>query len=328
MIRIGLIGAGSIAMKHAEAVRKNRKATLSAVYSTNKLFAKNLNVKTYTSFSDFLDAVDAVIIANRNNEHVDYALKSILAGKHVLIEKPLAASLEDAERLLKIKKNVVVRVVSQHRLDDSILKAKKLVTEGKIGKPIMASVSLKWHRDQAYYDSSGGWRKSKKIAGGGVLIQQAVHFIDILQWILGDVDSVQSKIATLNHTINVEDTALAILNFKNGALGVVEATTNAIKPLPDKIEIHGTKGSLIISGRKIIKYNFSQNPLKCLISSKLMSLRRSRYGTLEKQFKLFINEIHGKEKNNPISSFYEGFNVMKTIDALYRSAKEDKEIKL
>jgi predicted dehydrogenase len=169
------------------------------------------------------------------------------AGKHVMVEKPMEIRLEAIDEMLRVQReaNVKLAVISQHRFDPASLQVHELVEQKAFGRLVLGNVLVPWWRSQAYYNS-GSWRGTWALDGGGVLMNQAIHSIDLLQWLMGPVKSIYASTDTLVHRMETEDVAVAVLRFTNGALGTIAATTGAYPGVTTRIEIFGDKGSVII----------------------------------------------------------------------------------
>lgn len=303
MAKVGfaLVGTGNIAREHAKAINSIEEAELVAVYSSSYERAKEFCSKYGGSpFSDYnkllrLDSVCVVDIANMNYLHADYGIIAAEAGKHVIVEKPIDISMEKAKGLVKAceEGGVKLTVISQYRYDKNLIKLKRMIEDGKLGKIVMCNVSIRKHRDQRYYASSGGWRMDKKRAGGGIVIMHAIHYIDILVWLFGDIVELRGETGTVFRKINIEDTAVAFFRFKNGILGTLAATSCLRCNMPDKLEIYGTKGSVILENGRIYNWSFSKSRGLNILSSVTHFLLPSTRGTIKKQMQVFINSING-----------------------------------
>jgi predicted dehydrogenase len=208
--------------------------------------------KVYASDAELLaDAdVDVVCLCTPSGMHADGAVAALRAGKHVIVEKPMEVSLAACDRMIAAvdETGKKLTVISQHRFDAASQLAKKKLADGELGKVILATADVKWWRTQAYYDS-GDWRGTWAMDGGGALMNQGVHTVDLLQWLAGDVRSVNAQIRTSAHErIEVEDIAVATLAFANGAVGTFVASTAAYPALPVKVDIFGTNGGMSIEG--------------------------------------------------------------------------------
>jgi UDP-N-acetyl-2-amino-2-deoxyglucuronate dehydrogenase len=259
-IRFGVVGCGAIGPTHAAAIRQIDDAELVAVADVLPERAKSMAEKFVVSkvYNDqqklFTDKnVDVVCLCTPSGLHGDGAVAALKAGKHVIVEKPMEISHKACQRMIAAERESgkILTVISQHRFDSASMLVKELIDAGKLGKIILATAEVKWWRTQQYYDS-GEWRGTWAMDGGGALMNQAVHTVDLLQWLVGPVASVYAKTATAAHEkIEVEDIAVAALTFNNGALGTFVATTAAFDGLPVRIDIFGTQGSAIIEGDRL-----------------------------------------------------------------------------
>ncbi len=336
MIKFALIGTGHIAHVHAKAIKRIKGAELIAVKGSDnqrtKDFAGKYNIKDYLDYDELLKNKDinAVDIVTLNNLHADLGIKAAQAGKHVLVEKPIDISLEKAENLIRTcqKNKVKLGVISQKRFDKSILWLKKEINSGTFGNLILGNASVKWNRTRKYFDSSQQWRKKNEISGGGVLILQAIHYIDLLLWLFGGAESVYGKIDTKLHDIEGEDIGLGIIKFKSGALATISATTTVVKNLPDILEVHGDKGSAVLTAGKYRNYVSILN-LKNRIKKfkvKFYNYFVFRKGTIKDQIKNFVYSI--QEEKEPLVTGIDGKNALELVLAIYKSSKTGKEIKL
>jgi predicted dehydrogenase len=254
----GIIGCGVIAPTHAAAVAGLPNAHLVAVTDVipekAKAFAAEHNV-AWEPNPDALLAradIDVVSVCVPSGHHADIGIRAARAGKHLVMEKPLEITVAAADRLLDAAESagVLLTVISQHRFDPGPRRLRELVDQGRLGRLILGDAIIKWYRSQSYYDS-GEWRGTRAVDGGGALMNQGVHYVDLLCWIMGDVEEVTALCATQAHTIEVEDVALALLRFRSGAVGVLQASTAAYPGLPERLEISGTGGTVIIEAGDI-----------------------------------------------------------------------------
>jgi UDP-N-acetyl-2-amino-2-deoxyglucuronate dehydrogenase len=253
-LRFGILGCGVIGPHHAKAIAGLQSAELVAVADVVPELAEELAEENrcshYASLDEMLSGVDldAVCICTPTGMHAEGAITALEAGKHVVIEKPVDVTLEAADRLIEVQHATGgrVAVVSQHRFDAATQAVHEALARGEFGRLTSGSADVRWWRSQSYYDS-GGWRGTWELDGGGVSINQAIHSIDLLQWLMGQVVEVTAHTGLLAHErIEVEDTAVAILKFANGALGSIVATTAAYPGLTTRIAVHGDRGSAII----------------------------------------------------------------------------------
>ncbi len=261
---LGLIGCGMIANVHAKAISTLGGIHLAACFTPTpgraEAFAAKVGCRGYDKVEAFLadPDLDIVIVGTPSGVHLDGALAAIAAGKHVLVEKPLEVTVERCDRIIEAAERKGVRLggLFHSRYFEVPKLIKKAVEQGRFGKIAMADAQVKWYRSQEYYDS-GAWRGTLKLDGGGALMNQAIHAIDLLQWFMGPVTRVEGSIATLTHErIEVEDTAVATLRFASGALGVIEGTTSAYPGFLKKIEICGSRGSVVMEEENITAWDF------------------------------------------------------------------------
>ena len=264
-LRFGILGCGVIGPHHARVIADLDDAELVAVADTGLVRAEKLAGAYGCSFFSNLEEMlsradlDAVCVCTPSGMHAEHAIAALEAGKHVVIEKPVDVTLGAAERLLEAQRAAgkKVAVVSQHRFDAATLAVQEAVSEGRFGRLTTGSAEVRWWRSQSYYDS-GGWRGTWELDGGGVLINQAIHGIDLLQWLMGSVVEVTAHTGLLAHErIEVEDTAVAILKFESGALGTIVATTAAYPGLTARITVNGDRGSAIIDDDELRYFHAS-----------------------------------------------------------------------
>jgi UDP-N-acetyl-2-amino-2-deoxyglucuronate dehydrogenase len=258
-LRFGILGCGVIGPHHARAIAGLESAELVAVADVVPEMAEKLaseyECSPYANLEEMLSSedLDAVCVCTPSGMHAEDSISALEAGKDVVIEKPVDVTLKAADRLLEVQRATggKVAVVSQHRFDAATQAVHQAVGKGEFGRLTSGSAEIRWWRSQSYYDS-GGWRGTWELDGGGVLINQAIHSIDLLQWMMGPVDEVTAYTGLLAHErIEVEDTAVAILKFSGGALGTIVATTAAYPGLTAKIAVHGDRGSAIIDDDKL-----------------------------------------------------------------------------
>lgn len=253
-VRFGIIGCGMIAGLHAQAIERIEGAVLGGAYDpvreNAESFAQKYQCRVYETLGEMLadKELDAVNICTPSGTHAELAVAAAGAGKHVVVEKPLAIRLEDARAVVEEgrKNDVKICVISQLRFSDGVQTLRRAVQEGRFGRMVLGSLSMRYYRSEEYY-RKGGWRGRWISDGGGALMNQGIHGLDILCYLCGPVVSVRAFYRTLHHEIEVEDTLCAILEFQNGALGTVEAST-AVKPgSARRIEIGGTEGSAVLT---------------------------------------------------------------------------------
>jgi predicted dehydrogenase len=259
-LRFAIIGCGSIGPTHAAALRQIEGVELVAVADVlperAKETARKFSVsRIYSNDAELIadKDIDAVALCTPSGLHAEGAVKALQSGKHVIVEKPMEVSLAACDAMIAAakKSGKKLSTISQHRFDSASQVVRQYIDEGKLGKIILAEASIKWWRTQQYYDS-GDWRGTWKLDGGGALMNQGVHTLDLLVWLAGDVEEVYARTATSAHDrIEVEDIVTATLKFRNGAVGSVTATTAAFDGLPARLDLFGTDGSAIIEGDRL-----------------------------------------------------------------------------
>jgi len=236
-LKTALVGVGKVTDMHARSLMNLKESAFTAVCSRNRGkaedFAASYKIKAYTDVAEMVsrEKIDVVIICTPHPYHREPAIAALEAGAHVLIEKPLASSLEDCDAMIGAAGRLGKRigVVSQRRWYRPVLRVREAIDAGKIGVPVFGTVNMLGWRDKTYYESDA-WRGTWKGEGGGVLVNQAPHQLDLLQWFMGEIDELYGLWSNLNHPyIEVEDTANAILKFKNGAVANI-IVSNSQKP--------------------------------------------------------------------------------------------------
>jgi predicted dehydrogenase len=263
-IRFGILGCGVIGPHHARAIAAlPDEAALVAVADRHLERAEKLSqqyrVPAYSGLDELLRLpdLDAVCICTPSGEHATHAVSVLDAGKHVVIEKPIDIRREAIERVRAARRSEAqkVAVISQHRFDTSSRIVRDAITQGRLGRLTVGTAQIRWWRSQEYYDS-GAWRGTWALDGGGALMNQSIHTIDLLQWMMGPVVEVSAYTGLLAHQrIEVEDSAVAIIRFASGALGVIEGTTAAYPGLTARLEVHGDRGSAVIDNDELVYFH-------------------------------------------------------------------------
>jgi UDP-N-acetyl-2-amino-2-deoxyglucuronate dehydrogenase len=258
-VRIGILGAGSISDTHARAAKALPGVEVVAVYGKNQAKAARLaelyGGTAFDSLDRFLDhqPMDIVAIGSPSALHASEGMAAAERGLHVLVEKPLDISTRRADALIEAadRAGVKLGVFFQDRLKPDVVRMKKMVDEGLLGTPILASGRVKWYRPTEYYGDSR-WRGTHALDGGGALINQAIHTVDLLLHLCGPIVGVDARLATRLHAIEVEDTAVATLEFASGALGVFEASTAVYPGYPRRVELTGSQGTLVLEHDSLV----------------------------------------------------------------------------
>ena len=270
ILKFALVGCGRIAKRHSELLGLNQieNASLVAVCDIVEEKAKSLgeqfDLPYYTDMDEMMknEDIDVVSVLSESGYHAKHVLNLAKYGKHIVVEKPMALTLDDADAMIKAcdENGARLFVVKQNRFNVPVVKLREAMEANRFGKLVLGTIRVRWCRDQNYYDQAD-WR-GKWSMDGGVLTNQASHHVDLLEWMMGDVESVFAKSMTALVDIEAEDTAIVTLKFKNGALGIIEATT-AVRPrdLEGSISVLGEKGTVEIGGfavNKMVHWNFTE----------------------------------------------------------------------
>jgi UDP-N-acetyl-2-amino-2-deoxyglucuronate dehydrogenase len=284
-------------------------------------------------------SLDVVCVCTPSGAHLEPSVKAAQAGKHVVVEKPLEITLPRCDAIIKACDDAGVRLctIFPSRFSAANLALKSAIDSGRFGKLTLGDTHVKWWRTQEYYDS-GGWRGTWNLDGGGALMNQAIHNVDLLQWLMGDVSIVQALTATLAHErIEVEDTAVAALRFKSGALGMIEAATSAYPGLLKRTEIHGDRGSARVEQDDVTLWSFlDKSPADAEIQA-IMAARGSvssgasdprgiNHAGHRDQLADFLQAID--EGRPPLVDGREGRKSVEIIRAIYESSKSGMAVRL
>ncbi len=341
-MKFGIIGAGMIGHFHAKAITAMTGGTLHSVFDLRAEGAQKLadeyGIKAYSDIDAFLSdpELDIVTIGTPSGAHLNPALASLNAGKHVICEKPLEITVERIDELMEAAaaNKCTLAAVLNRRFHPGMNAFKKAADEGRFGKLTSASCYVKWFRDQAYYDSAA-WRGTWALDGGGALMNQSIHTIDALIYLAGPIKSVQANTACLAHTdIEVEDIAVAIVEFENGARGVIEGSTCTWSKdgHPARVQLAGTEGSVFLADEAFELWDFkNEQPEDAEIRNTLMKGQEGGIGANDpsainyyqhqRNFEEVVNSI--KEGRVPTVSASEARKPVAVIRAIYESAQND-----
>jgi UDP-N-acetyl-2-amino-2-deoxyglucuronate dehydrogenase len=334
---IGLIGGGNISETHARAARGIGGVQIAAVFGINaenvERLCREYGGTPYTDFEKFLahQPMEIVLIGSPSGLHAEQGMATARRGLHVLSEKPLDISLPKADALIVAARNADVKlgVFFQDRCKPDILGVKNAVDAGALGRPILADARVKWYRPPEYYAKSR-WRGTLALDGGGALINQAVHTLDLMLWIFGDVKSIQAMSKTALHAIEAEDTLTALLEFGNGALGVLQATTSVFPGYPRRLELSGSEGTIIIEQDHLLAADL-RDPAANLLSrseadanlsssSPVVSDARGHQAVLEN----FLEAI--RINSEPRCNGEEGRRSVAVVQAIYEACRTGKRV--
>lgn len=344
-LRFGIVGCGMIANFHARALQDSQHAELLGCFSRDRArgteFASKYNCRVYDSLAAMLadPELDAITICSASGAHLDPALAAARAGKHVMVEKPLEVTVERCDQIIRAcdEADVKLGVTFQSRFHRSSQLLKQAVEQNRFGRITMGDAYVKWYRSQAYYDS-GAWRGTWALDGGGALMNQAIHSVDLLLWLMGPVAKVSAMVDTATHErIEVEDVAVATLKFRNGALGVIEATTTAFPGALKRIEICGSEGSAILEEEDLKQWQFAtETPEDAVIREEMQGRTKTGGGAADpaaighhghsQVFDDFSRAITNNQ--SPLIDGREGRRSVELIEAIYRSARENRTIDL
>ncbi|MCL2381056.1 MAG: Gfo/Idh/MocA family oxidoreductase [Treponema sp.] len=337
-IGFGIIGLGMIAEFHVKAIKELDGCRFAGGYNPRPGRAAEFCAKHGGTGYDDLNAfmankdIDIVTIATPSALHLDGAVAAAKAGKHVIIEKPLEITAARCDIIINEARanNVKLGAIFQSRFHAAAGIVKKAIEEGRLGKIATADAQIKWYRTQEYYDKRKA-RGTLQQDGGGALMNQGIHAIDLLQWLMGDVTEVFAYAATIGHEgIDVEDTASAVLKFANGAVGVIQGTTSAYPGFLKKVEICGSKGCVTMEEENIITWKFTEElPEDEEIRKKYGSATATGGGASDPTaighhghkmlFESFVESV--REDKPVVLDGVEGKKSVEIIEAAYRSAK-------
>ncbi|MDH3719667.1 MAG: Gfo/Idh/MocA family oxidoreductase [Planctomycetota bacterium] len=341
----GIIGCGMISRFHWRAIEDVRGANLVACFDAFPAAADRLadeaGCRPYHDLPDMLNdpAVDIVTICTPSGAHLEPALAAARAGKHVIVEKPLEITLRRCDRIIDAckKHKVKLSTIFPARFHDSCVELKRAVDERRFGRLTMGDAYVKWYRTQEYYDS-GQWRGTWKLDGGGALMNQAIHSVDLLTWLMGPVAEIRAQWATLAHKrIQVEDVVVATLRFANGALGVIEATTAAFPGYLKRIELHGSHGSAVMEEEDIKQWDFAKRQRRDTAIRKRMEQQQSTGGGAADPSSIghhghalqFRDVIHAiKTRKKPSVDGQEGRRSVEIILGIYKAAETGRPVTL
>lgn len=339
VLGFGIIGCGMIARWHANAIKSIPGVRLVAVTDTyeqfRKAFAKEYEVKDFDSVEDMLKSseIDVICICTPSGLHAPLAIQAAEAGKHVIVEKPMALTLKEADDVIKAveENNVKMAVISQLRFTPAVMKIKETVDSGALGKLVCGDIYMKYYRSQEYYDK-GGWRGTWKMDGGGALMNQGIHGIDLLLYMMGPVKSVFAYARTLARKIEVEDTASAVVEFKNGAVGVIQGTTSVFPGAPRRLEICGDKGTIVLEEDSITSWCIEGQEIpedvKLGHTENMSASNPSAFG-IEGHIKQISDMVDAiKNDRKPMVDQYDGKRPVELIVSIYEASRTGKPVEL
>jgi UDP-N-acetyl-2-amino-2-deoxyglucuronate dehydrogenase len=340
MLKFGLVGCGRIAKRHSDLLGRKQieGAELAAVCDIQAERAEALgaehDVPAYTDMDGMMskEDIDVVVVLTDSGSHAEHVVHLAPFGKHIMVEKPMALTIDDADHMIRAcdENGVRLFVVKQNRFNVPVVKLREALEAGRFGKLVLGTVRVRWCRDQSYYDQDawrGTWARD-----GGVLANQASHHVDLLEWMFGDVQSVFAKSATALVDIETEDTICVVVKFRNGALGLIEATT-AIRPkdLEGSISVFGEGGSVVIAGfavNKMETWNFVNAVADDETVLDTYSVNPPNvYGFGHQAY--YDHVVHSISTNTPqLVDGLEGRKSLELIHAIYESVETGAEVQL
>ena len=330
-VRIGLVGCGNISNTHARAAREIPGVDLVAYWGRDPAKASALAERyggtAHRGLDEFLAhrPMDVVVVGTPSGVHAEHAQAAARRGLHVLVEKPLDVTTARIDGLTAEcdRAGVKLGVIYQDRAAPQLIWLKQLIAGGGLGRPIMASGRVPWYRPPEYYAGSR-WRGTWGLDGGGALMNQGIHTVDLLLWLLGEVDRVYATTRTATHSIAVEDTAVACLEFANGAVGTLEATTAAFPGLPRRLELTGSEGTIVVERDRVVSVQLrtpahapphDEETTNASSSSPVVSDIRGHRRVLEN----FVAAV--QTGTAPLCDGREGRRSVALVEAIYRSAR-------
>ncbi|TVQ34768.1 MAG: gfo/Idh/MocA family oxidoreductase [Spirochaetaceae bacterium] len=342
----GIVGLGLIAEFHARAIAAAEGARLAACMSRDPgkaaRFAQTHGGRAYSSVDALVRDPDVAVVCvcTPSGVHLESALAAIEAGRHVVVEKPLEITLERCDQMIEAatRRGVQLAGVFPSRFHDVARVTRQAVDAGRLGRLALANAYVKWYRSQEYYDG-GGWKGTQRYDGGGALMNQSIHAIDLLQWLAGPVESVHALTATLAHErIEVEDTAVAVLRFANGALGSIEGATSVFPGFYKRIELLGAEGSIALEEEDIVVWRFAdEHPDDDRVRRRFGQATHTGGGASDpaaigfhghqRQFEDLLRVLNGSQAK-PLVDGEEARKSVAIILSIYESARNGREVRV
>lgn len=327
--RFGLIGCGSIADFHIQAIKEIPNAKLSIVSSRNADKAATVAAEQGCDWTaDYMELlkrtdVDIIIVATSSGSHAEIGLAALQAGKHVIVEKPMAMNTSDASKLIEVANTnrVTLSVISQRRFEPQHLLIKQLLDDEALGKLLLIEAAVPFYRSQDYYDSAD-WRGTLD-QDGGALMNQGIHSIDLFLWLGGPVSSVYGRVATQTHRMEAEDIGLAVVRFQNGTLGTIMSSTSIVPGFPASLNLYGERGSIKLSGTTFVHWTvpgYDKPDLEAASAkSGVTDPRNIDYRFHQAQLAQLIDAI--EQGKTPMVTGEDGRRSVQLIEAIYHSSR-------
>lgn len=335
-MRVGIIGTGAVAQKHAQAyanIGYQVTVCTNTDAESGRAFAQRFGCEFVPTYQEVcrhpqVDYVDVCTFPDFRLQPLQVCAE---AKKHIQVQKPIATNLDTARRMVDTARDAGIQlgVVSQHRFDDSIQFLRRALDAGRLGKLVQADAYVKWYRSAAYYSRpiKGSWATE----GGGALINQAIHQVDLLLWLAGDISEVFGYWQTAIHKIESEDVLAALLKYSSGATGVIQAATAFWPGYTERLEIHGTKGTAIVSGDKLTTWHVENDsgeapPLAHDVASGASDPMAIALAPFERQFRDFADAISTGRK--PLSAGQDGYRALQVVSSIYESCRTGHVVRL
>ncbi|MBU2975478.1 Gfo/Idh/MocA family protein [Zobellia sp. B3R18] len=336
-IGVGIIGTGSIVhtyvkcLSELEGVRIVGLCTKSA--DRVEQLKADFGLPIYSDLNTFVQhpEIDLVCVCNESGKHSIAIEAAAKAGKHILSEKPLEVTTEKIDGLIALceERKVLLGCVLQNRCSTDYKQVENAIKSGKLGKLLMGNASINWYRSQAYYANSK-WRGTKKLDGGAAFINQGIHTVDLLQNLMGPAVSVFANVQTRVHEIEGEDVGAVLVNYENGAMGTITAGTALFPGYPERVEVYGEKGSIIMEGGKIIAWNVKGEDAPELTSKEQGSGATDPTAIGHHNHKVVLQDMVNaiRENRKPMVDGAEARKSVALVNAIYRSSKSKKQVQL
>jgi UDP-N-acetyl-2-amino-2-deoxyglucuronate dehydrogenase len=339
-MKIGILGGGNISGTHARAAAAIPGVEVVAFHGSNHertaKLAQPYGARVYDDLEQFLAnrPMDIVAIGSPSGVHAEQGMAAARQGLHVLVEKPIDITTRKADELIATcdRAGVKLGVFFQDRLRPDIIEIKKMIDDGTLGRPVMIAGRVRWYRPPEYYSGSR-WRGSWTLDGGGAVMNQAIHTVDLVQWMFGPVARVSAAVGTLVHKIKVEDTAAAVIEFTSGAIGTIEATTSLYPGYPRRLEVTGSKGTVILEDERLIAVNLQGASPAARASAPIAAPPENASSPVvsdasahQRVIEDFIRAIEANAV--PSCDGREGRRSVELVEAIYEAARERRPVAL
>jgi len=332
-MNVGILGGGNISGTHARAAAAIPGVRVVAFHGANRertaALAEPYDAPVYDTLAEFLGhrPMDIVAIGSPSGLHAQQGIAAARQGLHVLVEKPLDITTASADELIAAcdVAGVKLGIFFQDRLRPAVVEIKRLIDSGELGTPVMIAGRVRWYRPPEYYSASK-WRGTWALDGGGALMNQAIHTVDLVQWMFGPVTRVSATVATRIHTIEVEDTAAAVIDFTSGAIGTIEAATSLFPGYPRRLEVTGSNGTLVLEDDKLVRIDLRSSapsaaaaPVEVPPPENTSSPVVSDAGAHQRVIEDFIRAI--QTNTVPSCDGREGRRSVELVEAIYAAAR-------